>query len=171
MVFTLHSSQDELSRHIIELQHERFFELLTAKYWNNSLKGYCPNADESEGITLESLGGVFIATLFGLGLAMLTLIGEVIYYRRIRKPENDGITRVTPIDTTGISTPPALTSKVHPSPPPYAETIKSLSYPKASSGLVTIGNTFEPTKRNRQKNKYTLDQLFSKSIPNTEYLE
>lgn len=27
-------------------------------------------------------GGVFIATLFGLALAMITLAGEVIYYRR-----------------------------------------------------------------------------------------
>lgn len=31
---------------------------------------------------MESLGGVFIATLFGLALALITLIGEVIYYRR-----------------------------------------------------------------------------------------
>lgn len=31
---------------------------------------------------MESLGGVFIATLFGLALALVTLIGEVIYYRR-----------------------------------------------------------------------------------------
>lgn len=30
-------------------------------------------------------GGVFIATLFGLALAMVTLAGEVIYYRRKRK--------------------------------------------------------------------------------------
>lgn len=28
------------------------------------------------------VGGVFIATLFGLGLAMITLAGEVIYYRK-----------------------------------------------------------------------------------------
>lgn len=35
--------------------------------------------------TLLILGGVFIATLFGLALAMVTLAGEVIYYRRKRK--------------------------------------------------------------------------------------
>lgn len=34
------------------------------------------------------LGGVFIATLFGLALAMITLAGEVIYYRRKRKIDN-----------------------------------------------------------------------------------
>lgn len=32
------------------------------------------------------LGGVFIATLFGLVLAMATLFGEVLYYRKKRKP-------------------------------------------------------------------------------------
>lgn len=35
---------------------------------------------------MESLGGVFIATLFGLALALITLIGEVIYYRRKQSP-------------------------------------------------------------------------------------
>lgn len=30
-------------------------------------------------------GGVFIATLFGLALAMITLAGEVIYYRKRSK--------------------------------------------------------------------------------------
>jgi len=29
-----------------------------------------------------SIGGVFIATLFGLALAMITLAGEVLYYRK-----------------------------------------------------------------------------------------
>ncbi|KAL1397383.1 hypothetical protein pipiens_009802 [Culex pipiens pipiens] len=74
--------QDELSFYILELQKERYFESLTAKFWNNSVRGVCPNTDDSEGITLESLGGVFIATLVGLALAMVTLAGEVLYYRR-----------------------------------------------------------------------------------------
>lgn len=33
-------------------------------------------------------GGVFIATLFGLALALLTLLGEVLYYRKKRKSIN-----------------------------------------------------------------------------------
>lgn len=72
-----------MSRAILELQKDRFFEALTAKYWNHTAKAKeCPSGDESEGITLESLGGVFIATLFGLALAMITLVIEVVYYRR-----------------------------------------------------------------------------------------
>ncbi|KAJ8982865.1 hypothetical protein NQ317_006415 [Molorchus minor] len=35
----------------------------------------------------DDLSGVFIATLFGLALAMITLVGEVIYYRRKRQNE------------------------------------------------------------------------------------
>ena len=65
----------------MELQKERFLEGLTAKYWNSSANSECSTNEDNEGITLESLGGVFIATLFGLALAMLTLAGEVLYYR------------------------------------------------------------------------------------------
>ncbi|XP_025995684.2 LOW QUALITY PROTEIN: glutamate receptor 4 [Solenopsis invicta] len=74
--------QEEISRKILDLQKDRYFETLAAKYWNQTLKSQCPNSDDNEGITLESLGGVFIATLFGLALAMITLAGEVLYYRK-----------------------------------------------------------------------------------------
>lgn len=43
---------------ILDLQKDRFFELLNAKYWNASKMSMCPNADDSEGITLESLGKI-----------------------------------------------------------------------------------------------------------------
>lgn len=39
------------------------------------------------GITLESLGGVFIATLFGLVLALVTLVSEILYYKRMENKE------------------------------------------------------------------------------------
>ncbi|CAG9859593.1 unnamed protein product [Phyllotreta striolata] len=81
--------QDELSKVILKLQKDRFFEGLQEKYWNHSAKGNCPSMDDNEGITLESLGGVFIATLFGLALAMITLIGEVIYYRKKLRERDD----------------------------------------------------------------------------------
>lgn len=99
-----------MSRAILELQKDRFFEALTAKYWNSSAKSnVCPNNDENEGITLESLGGVFIATLFGLALAMITLVIEVFYYRRKDALENavQSITVVAPIvDNAASITPP-----------------------------------------------------------------
>lgn len=81
----------------MELQKDRYLESLSAKYWNNSVKGDCENTDENEGITLQSLGGVFIATLFGLALAMITLVGEVIYYKRKEEKANES--RVFPVDS------------------------------------------------------------------------
>ncbi|XP_043275126.1 uncharacterized protein [Venturia canescens] len=81
--------QEEISRRILDLQKARYFERLAGEYWNSTLKNQCQNVDDNEGITLESLGGVFIATLFGLALAMITLAGEVIYYRRRNSLNND----------------------------------------------------------------------------------
>lgn len=41
---------------ILDLQKDRYFETQSAKYWNSSAAGDCPNTDDSEGITLGSLG-------------------------------------------------------------------------------------------------------------------
>lgn len=41
---------------ILDLQKDRYFEMLASKYWNQSLKAQCQNSDDNEGITLESLG-------------------------------------------------------------------------------------------------------------------
>lgn len=71
---------DEISKAMLVLQAERYFEGLTAKYWNASI-GNC-EIDENEGMSLESLGGVFIVTIFGLLIAVVALIVEWIYYWR-----------------------------------------------------------------------------------------
>lgn len=98
-----------MSRAILELQKDRFFEALTAKYWNHSAKAKeCPSGDESEGITLESLGGVFIATLFGLALAMVTLVIEVIYYRRRDAREN----AVEAVPVQNVTPPPSYDGQI-----------------------------------------------------------
>ena len=74
--------QDELSEVILRFKRDRVLEKLTQKYWNYTEYNKCSNNEDGEGITLQSLGGVFIATLFGLGLAMLTLFFEILYYRK-----------------------------------------------------------------------------------------
>ncbi|KAG8287379.1 hypothetical protein J6590_038986 [Homalodisca vitripennis] len=79
---------EEISRKILDLQKERYFETLGAKYWNSSGKRDCFNSDGSDGITLESLGGVFIATLFGLALALITLAVEIFLHKRSCKIED-----------------------------------------------------------------------------------
>ncbi len=70
---------------ILELQKDRYFETLSSKYWNSTLRSLCPTLDDSEGITLTSLGGVFIATLVGLGIAMIVLAVEVYFHRQEQK--------------------------------------------------------------------------------------
>lgn len=41
---------------ILDLQSDRYFEALSAKFWNATMKNKCDSYDEDEGITLESLG-------------------------------------------------------------------------------------------------------------------
>ncbi|XP_063217116.1 ionotropic receptor 25a-like [Bacillus rossius redtenbacheri] len=77
----------EISGRILELQKNLYFEGLTEKYWNSTKKRSCSNNNQSEGITLESLGGIFIAMVFGLVLAMITLSGEIFYYQKRHNSE------------------------------------------------------------------------------------
>ncbi|XP_058818724.1 uncharacterized protein LOC131681746 [Topomyia yanbarensis] len=143
--------QDELSYYILELQKERFFESLTAKFWNNSVRGVCPNTDDSEGITLESLGGVFIATLVGLALAMITLAGEVLYYRRKQK-----LGKIIRVEPTGKQTGAIMDKK--------SLTFKNLldtdlknnlnKKDKTMSKEITIGSKFVPASEKQQKISY-----------------
>lgn len=69
----------------MELQKDRYFEMLSSKYWNSTLRSFCPTLDDSEGITLRSLGGVFIATLVGLAIAMVVLAFEVYFHKKDAK--------------------------------------------------------------------------------------
>lgn len=124
-------AKDDLTRTVLRLQRERFFDELTAKFWNHSAKGQCVNTDDSEGITLESLGGVFIATLFGLALSMVTLVGEVLYYRRKdQRQTGDVVQIVKPIG-------PRVAFGDDEPPPPFP------------ADPVTIGTEFVPSSEKR----------------------
>lgn len=105
--------QEELSRVILELQKDRYFESLQSQYWNSSMQSNCPVLDDSEGITLQSLGGVFIATLIGLGLALVTLSVEVVLQKRKEKSKVHGFgskrsSRSRNIDPIGDLGPPKM---------------------------------------------------------------
>ena len=138
--------QDEISFALLELQKDRYFEELKAKYWNHS-RANCPLSEEQEGITLESLGGVFIATLFGLGLAMITLALEVLYYKKkLKKIKLDasGITQVKPLTTTEKPAEIWHLAKENKNltPPPSFEaaTFRGRKIPDG----VTLGSAFKP---------------------------
>ena len=57
--------QEEVSKVILELQKDRYFETLSSRYWNSTLRSLCPTLDDSEGrstsLLLFSL--VFLACL------------------------------------------------------------------------------------------------------------
>ncbi|XP_034837962.1 glutamate receptor ionotropic, kainate 2 [Maniola hyperantus] len=134
--------QEDLSKTLLDLQKERFLELLSSKYWNETARQACPDSDESEGITLESLGGVFIATLFGLGLAMITLAWEVFYYKRKEK------NKVQALDATIEKTEAFVEKKKENLPSKDAEGVAKVRKRKKASGnivkTVTIGDQFKP---------------------------
>ena len=79
--------QKEISKKILTLQKERYFEQLTTRYWNTTAKNNCPILDDSQGITIKSLGGIFIATLAGLVLSMVTLAYEVWQQKKQERQE------------------------------------------------------------------------------------
>lgn len=131
--------QDELSRSILTLQKDRFFELLNAQYWNQTAKAKCASSDDNEGITLESLGGVFIATLFGLALAMVTLVIEVAYYRRKESLDNM-VTHIT--STSG--------DDARKTPPPSYDSNDKNGQFRSKGEQVTLGDKFVPASQTTQ---------------------
>ena len=50
---------EEISKVILMLQKDRYFEMLSSKYWNSTMRSSCPILDDSEGITIGSLGTLF----------------------------------------------------------------------------------------------------------------
>ena len=75
-----------MSKVILEMQKDRYFENLSSKYWNATLRSLCPTLDDSEGITLTTLSGVFIAAIAGLAIAIVVLVVEVyLHYKREKK--------------------------------------------------------------------------------------
>lgn len=142
--------QDDLTRTVLRLQRERFFDDLTAKFWNQSAKGQCPNSDDSEGITLESLGGVFIATLFGLALSMVTLVGEVLYYRRRRDRSTDVVRMVQPI--AGDEGAPSVSATA--STKELLGTAEMVDGGGRSGDCVTIGSEFVTAAERRRNLAY-----------------
>ena len=51
----------------------------TARYWSTDFKNNCPVLDDTDGISLRSVGGIFIGAITGLALAMIVFLFEVCY--------------------------------------------------------------------------------------------
>jgi len=68
---------------ILELQTARFFETLSSSYWSPVCQSQAEG--EGDGISLEYLGGGFIETIIGLGIAFISLAFEVFSTARARR--------------------------------------------------------------------------------------
>lgn len=74
--------RDDLSFAILQLINQRFMEILREKWWTNNPKRVsCDNNDESEGISIENIGGVFIIIFAGVLLSFLVWAIERFAYK------------------------------------------------------------------------------------------
>lgn len=80
----------EFTRVILKLMNERKLELLKEKWWaQNPNRVVCDDVDDdSDGISIYNIGGVFIVIFVGVVLACFTLLFEYWYYKYWR-PEAD----------------------------------------------------------------------------------
>ncbi|KAF7998303.1 hypothetical protein HCN44_009701 [Aphidius gifuensis] len=75
--------KDQFNNAILQLLNKRQLEQLKAKWWqNNKKKMSCEQQDDqSDGISLANIGGVFIVIFVGIGMACVTLGLEYWWYR------------------------------------------------------------------------------------------
>lgn len=68
---------------ILQLLNRRDLERLKEKWWNgNPERKDCEKVeDQSDGISIENIGGVFIVIFVGIGLACITLAFEYWWYK------------------------------------------------------------------------------------------
>ncbi|XP_032516645.2 ionotropic receptor 25a [Danaus plexippus] len=90
--------KDQFNNAILQLLNKRKLEKLKEDWWNNN-----PNAikcekqdDQSDGISIQNIGGVFIVIFMGIGLACVTLGVEYWWYKWRRRPTISDVKQVEP---------------------------------------------------------------------------
>lgn len=75
--------KDQFSEAILKLLNQRKLETLKERWWNqNPKKQKCDkDSGQSDGISIQNIGGVFIVIFVGIGLACITLAFEYWYYK------------------------------------------------------------------------------------------
>ncbi|XP_045769552.1 ionotropic receptor 25a [Maniola jurtina] len=94
--------KDQFNNAILQLLNKRKLEKLKENWWNNN-----PNAikcekqdDQSDGISIQNIGGVFIVIFMGIGLACITLGVEYWWYKWRKRSIIGDVTQVEPAKTT-----------------------------------------------------------------------
>ncbi|KAL7074304.1 hypothetical protein ACQ4LE_006231 [Meloidogyne hapla] len=85
-VQTDHVLKEPLSQAILKLQNERRLETCKERWWhrNEHAKECESSDDDSNGISVQNIGGVFLVILAGICISMLILLCEYIYYSRFQ---------------------------------------------------------------------------------------
>ncbi|XP_063876417.1 ionotropic receptor 25a-like isoform X2 [Scylla paramamosain] len=80
--------KDQFNDAILKLLNQRKLETLKERWWNqNPEKKVCEkDDDQSDGISIENIGGVFIVIFVGIGLACVTLAFEYWWYKHRKAP-------------------------------------------------------------------------------------
>lgn len=74
--------RDDLSLAILKLINQRFMEVLREKWWtNNPNRLQCNTNQDSEGISIDNIGGVFVIIFVGVIISFLALAFEQCYYK------------------------------------------------------------------------------------------
>lgn len=71
------------------LLNKRQLEKLKEDWWkSDEYQSKCEKPeDQSDGISIQNIGGVFIVIFVGIGMACITLVVEYCYYRYRRNPQ------------------------------------------------------------------------------------
>lgn len=74
---------------LVHLLNKRYLEKLKEEWWNSDVyKSECEEpADQSEGITFQNIGGVFIVIFVGISMACITLMFEYCVHKYRKTPK------------------------------------------------------------------------------------
>nr|QGW50660.1 ionotropic receptor 18 [Propsilocerus akamusi] len=81
--------KDQFNNAILMLLNKRQLEKLKEKWWKkDDISGKCEKPeDQSDGISIQNIGGVFIVIFVGIGMACITLAFEFWYYKFRKTPK------------------------------------------------------------------------------------
>lgn len=79
------------------LLNKRQLEKLKEDWWkNDDYQKNCEKPeDQSDGISIQNIGGVFIVIFVGIGMACITLVFEYWYYKYRKNPKIIDVTEAT----------------------------------------------------------------------------
>ncbi|XP_049863686.1 ionotropic receptor 25a isoform X2 [Schistocerca gregaria] len=96
--------KDQFNNAILQLLNKRKLEKLKEQWWNQNpeKRNDCEKQDDqSDGISIQNIGGVFIVIFVGIGLACITLAFEYWWYKL--RPQHNAIVEAAPHRTKSDS--------------------------------------------------------------------